>query len=127
MVILALLFVACCLTPHPHGRQYNICTTDTNGSGAGQYSICTIEAILDNCFTRFVFYGFLCFPVSNTLTTLWKKMGIAEDGDFAYFWHRRSRLFFYFLLIAEITAWPMGKIRAHTPIAEWLIGPIECL
>ena len=36
-------------------------------SGAGQFNIRTTEAILDNCFTRLVFYSLPCFPMGSII------------------------------------------------------------
>ena len=33
-----------------------------NGPPGRQNSVCTVEAILDNCFTELVFCGLSCFP-----------------------------------------------------------------
>ena len=46
-----------------------------------QYGVCTVAAVLDNCFTWLVFCGLSCFPWLHhfvTLSTLWKEMEIAE-------------------------------------------------
>ena len=53
-----------------------------NGPLDGRYSICTIEAIWNHCFTELVFCGLSCFPfgyiIFLTLSTPWREMGIAE-------------------------------------------------
>ena len=45
-----------------------------NGPSDGRYSVCTIGAILDSCFTELVFCGLSCFPfgciIFNTLNTM---------------------------------------------------------
>ena len=37
------------------------------GPPDGRYSICTVEAIVDDCFTEFVFCGLSCFPFGGII------------------------------------------------------------
>ena len=41
----------------------NVSTVDTKGPPDGRYSVCTVAAILDNCFTELVFCGLACSPL----------------------------------------------------------------
>ena len=99
-----------------------------NGAPDGRYSVCTVEAILDNCFTEFVFCDHSCFffgcIIFLTLSTQWKEMGIVEkEGGLPVLNTDilNSFFFFFFLLTAEITTQLTGKISAHLPAAEGLI------
>ena len=84
----------------------------------GRYSVCTVEAILDNCITEIVFCGL----------TLWKEMGIVEkDGVLPVFDTdilntlppptKKKKT-------AEITSQLPCKIGSHLPSMEGL-KPIQ--
>ena len=49
-----------------------------------RYSICTVEAISDNCFTELVFCGLKCFPAvtsfSKTVNTMEGNGNSCEEG-----------------------------------------------
>ena len=74
-----------------------------NSSVTGQFNVCTAEAILDNCFTKLVFYGLPCFPfgciISNIVNIMKKKkMGMPEkEGGFPVLDTDILNTFFFFL------------------------------
>ena len=75
------------------------------GPTDGQYSVCTIEAILENCFTELVFCGLSCFPFwlhhSLTLSTLWKEMGIVEKEGGLPVFDANILITFFFVFFAN--------------------------
>ena len=69
------------------------------------YSVCAIEATLDNYFTESVFRGLSCFPFLLhhflALSTLLKEMEIVEkEGVLPVF---DTGIYLFFLSTAEIT------------------------
>ena len=89
-----------------------------SGPSDGRHSVCTVEAILDNCFTELVFRGlslpFWLHPFL-TVSTPWMEMGISEKkGGLPGFDIDILNTF----LPTEMTARLPGKISKHIPTAE---------
>ena len=70
------------------------------GPSDGQYSVCTVEPILDNYFPELIFCGLSCFPLwlhhLLTLLTLWKEMEIVEKEGTCLFFDTDIPFFFFF-------------------------------
>ena len=65
-----------------------------NVSVAEWYNVCAAEAILDNCFTEFTFYGLLMISLR---LHHWKKMGIdGKEGSLPVFDTGILDTFFFF-------------------------------
>ena len=96
-------FCTCChislclrsLTPPRQAAKHTYCRY--NGHPDGRYSVCTVEAILDNCFTELVFMFPLWLHRFLTLSTLRKEMGIVEkEGGLPGFDTDIVNSFFFF-------------------------------
>ena len=106
------------------------CTADTGAPQDRRYRVCTVEAILDNCFTVLVFCGPSFFPLAalffKTVNTMGGMEIIEKEGGMPVFDTDIINTFF-FLPTAEITARLTVKIGAHLSATEGLIVLFVCL
>ena len=104
----------------PH-QWYYVCTTDTNGSGAGWYNVPYVPKKQFWIIAVPGWYSIFshAFPwaasFSNAVNTTEENKDSPEERRSAYFWHWHYFffLFSFFCQLPKINAWPTGKIAVH--------------